>query len=195
MSDSLRIAVAEDEADMRDFYSKMLVRLGHEVVGVAENGVELVALCHDTRPDLVLTDIEMPEMDGLTAVSEICAERSVPVILVTAHHQDSFVERARREHVLAYLVKPIKASDLSPAIALAMQRFEELQTLQKEADGLRQALDDRKLIERAKGILMMRAQIDEPTAFRRLQKLSNERNVKLIEIARNIIDAEKAFSG
>jgi response regulator NasT len=193
MTTSLRIAVAEDEADMRDFYRKMLPRLRHEVIAVAENGAELIECCREDEPDLIITDIEMPGTDGLDAIEAVCRERPVPVILVTAHHDEKFIQRARREHVLAYLIKPIKAADLGPAIALAMQRFSEFKALQSEADGLRQALEDRKLIERAKGILMKRAELDEPTAFRRLQKISNDRNVKLVEVARSIVEANEAF--
>lgn len=195
MSLHLRIAVADDEADMRDFYCKILPRLGHEVVTAAKSGTQLVEQCRSTRPDLIVTDIKMPDLDGIEAVQEICREQPVPVILVSAHHELEFVDRARKQHILAYLVKPIKAADLEPAIMLAMQRYGEFKALQKEADDLRQALDDRKLIERAKGILMKRGGLDEPDAFRKLQKLSSDKNLKMVEIAKTILTAEEAFTG
>ncbi len=190
----LRIAVADDEPDMRDFFCKVLGYLGYEVVAVAANGRELVDQCRVTMPDLVITDIVMPEMDGLDALDEICHEQAIPAILVTAHNDSKFVQRAIHKRVLAYLVKPIKREDLEPAITLAMQRYKEFQALQKQTDDLRQALEDRKLIERAKGILMHRARMEEPDAFRRLQKLSSEKNRKMVEIARTIIEADEAMA-
>ena len=194
MSEQLRIAVADDEADMRDFYRKILPRLGYDVVACAENGVQLVEECRRCDPDLVLTDIKMPEMDGLDAIQRIGNEKPVPVIVVSAYHDAEFLDRARRDHVLAYLVKPIKAADLEPAITLARQRFAEFVALQRQSDDLRQALEDRKLIERAKGILMKHSDLSEPAAFSRMQKLASEKNLKLVELARTIITANEAFT-
>jgi response regulator NasT len=190
----LRIAVADDEPDMRDFLQKLLTHLGHEVVAVAADGEDLVRQCRDTRPNLIITDLAMPRLDGLSAVRQITKERPIPVIVVSAYHDDELIRRALQEQVLAYLVKPIKAVDLPPAIALAMQRFREFEALHRQADDLRQAIEDRKLIERAKGTLMARAGLSEPDAFRRLQTLSNEKNLKMVEIARMIVTAEEAFS-
>lgn len=190
----LRIATADDEPDMRDFFRVVLPRLGYDVVAVAENGADLVRQCRAVQPDLVITDLAMPELDGLAAVREICRERPVPVIIVSAHHDAEQIQRALHEQVLAYLVKPIKAVDLPPAIALAMQRFREFEALHKQADSLRQAIEDRKLIERAKGALMTRAGLSEPDAFRRLQVLSNEKNLKMVEVARMIVTAEEAYA-
>jgi response regulator NasT len=190
----LRIAVADDEPDMRDFLQKLLTHLGHEVVAVAADGEDLVRRCRDTRPNLIITDLAMPRLDGLSAVRQITKERPIPVIVVSAYHDDELIRRALQEQVLAYLVKPIKAVDLPPAIALAMQRFREFEALHRQADDLRQAIEDRKLIERAKGTLMARAGLSEPDAFRRLQTLSNEKNLKMVEIARMIVTAEEAFS-
>jgi len=190
----LRIAVADDEADMRDFYSKMLPHLGHDVVSVAETGIELIENCRKKQPDLIITDIKMPDRDGLDAVKEITRDTPIPVILVSAYHDQEFIDRSLREQVLAFLVKPINAADLEPAISIAMQRFSEFQALQNEATNLRQTLEDRKLIERAKGILMKRGKIDEQSAFRTLQKLSSAKNQKMVEIAKSILTAEEAFS-
>ncbi len=194
MTRALRIVVADDESEMRDYFQDTLMSLGHEVVGTAENGEELVELCKSFEPDLAITDIKMPDMDGIEAANRIRDHRPLPVILVSAFHDPELIERALQDHVLAYLVKPIKQADLVTAMALAMRRFQEFQALHQQADDLRQALEDRKLIERAKGVLMKRAALDEPDAFRRLQKLSNDKNQKLVEIARMIVTAEEAMS-
>jgi response regulator NasT len=195
MNQPLRIAVADDEPDMRDYFQKILPRLGHRVVAVATTGAELVEQCRVAHPDLVITDIKMPDRDGIDAATEIYKDRPVPVILVSAYHDAELIRRAEADHVLGYLVKPIKQADLEPTIALALRRFEQFQELRKEAADLRQALEDRKVIERAKGILMKRAQLDEQDAFRRLQKTASERNLKLIEAARMIVTADEAFAG
>ncbi len=192
MSTPLRIAVADDEPDMQLYFQKCLRRLGHQVVSVAGNGKELVEHCRDHRPDLVITDIKMPEMDGIDAAVQIYKEMAVPVILVSAYHDPDLVRRAEVDHIMGYLVKPIKQADLPPAIALAMRRFEQFQALEKEATGLRQALEDRKVIERAKGVLMKGAGLDETEAFRRLQKLASAQNRKLVEVAQAVLAGDKA---
>jgi len=193
MNRKLSIAVADDEPRMREFFRKALERLGHEVVGEAGTGLELIDICRATKPELIITDIQMPEMDGLDAVAVLARERAIPVILVSAYHDDIYIEKARQNHILAYLIKPITDTDLQPAITIAMDRFREFQTLQKEADGLKQALEDRKLIERAKGILMKRTGLQEPEAFRRLQKIATSKSMKLVEVARTIVTAEEAM--
>ena len=193
MSTSLRIAVADDEPDMRDYFQKCLRRLGHQVVAVAQDGRELVEQCRAARPDLVITDIKMPDMDGLDAAAAIYQTLTVPIIIVSAYYDPELIERAGRNHIAAYLVKPIKQGDLETAIALAVQRFEEFQALHQEAADLRQALEDRKLIERAKGLLMRKAGLDEQEAFRRLQQLSRNKNRKMSEIAQIILMAEEAY--
>jgi len=195
MSRALRIAVADDEVDMRDYFRKILPLLGHEVVAAAENGRQLVEQCRALRPDLVITDIKMPDMDGIDAAAQIYRDGPIPVILVSAYHDAEFIRRAEADHILAYLVKPIKQADLEPAIGLAIRRFEQFQALRKEAADLKQALEDRKVIERAKGILMKKANLGEHDAFRRLQKLASDKNRKLVEIAHMILTAEEAFGG
>jgi response regulator NasT len=193
VNSSLRIAVADDEPDMRDFFEKMLPLCGHQVVSLAETGRELVQHCRDLKPDLVITDIKMPDMDGIEASMEICRERPVPVILVSAYHDPELIERAEGDHVLAYLVKPIGKVDLQPAIAVAVRRFNELETLRRETSDLRQALSDRKVIEQAKGILMRVTGIAEKDAFRRLQELAAEKNQKLIDAANTVVSLDKAL--
>lgn len=194
MTHVLRIAVADDEPRMLQFYDMALGQLGHEVVVKAENGRMLLEECRIKRPDLVITDIKMPEMDGLEAVTLLRNEQPIPVILVSAFNDSDYVEKAVRNHVLAYLIKPIKKEDLGPAISLVMQRFKEFQTLRQEAADLRQALEDRKVIEQAKGILMKRAGLSEPDAFKRLQLLSSQKSRKMIEVAKMLVMAEEAFS-
>jgi response regulator NasT len=193
MSQSLRIAVADDEPDMREYFQKILPKLGHTVVSAAATGKELVEHCQMHQPDLVISDIKMPDMDGIDAATEIYRQHAIPVILVSAYHDAKLIDRAESDHILAYLVKPIKQADLEPAIGLAMRRFAQFQSLRKEATDLRQALADRKIIERAKGVLMKRAKLDEQDAFRRLQKLASEKNRKLVDIASMIVTADEAL--
>lgn len=194
MTQPLRIAVADDEPLMRRWYENTLTKLGHQVVVSASDGEEVVQQCRRERPDLLISDIEMPNMDGLAAADKIREDVPIPIILVSAHHDPEFVDRALQSHVLAYLVKPIKQPDLETAITLVMRRFQEFRVLEQQADSLTKTLEDRKLIERAKGILMQRVGLDEPAAFKRLQKISQDKNQKLVDAARTIIDAEQAFA-
>ncbi len=141
--------------------------LGHRVVIVAGTGRELVEKCRDQHPDLVITDISMPDMDGIDAAGQIYRDGPIPVILVSAHTDVDLIRRAEANHILSYLVKPIKQADLEPSIAIGMRRFKQFQELRPEAVDLKQALEDRKLIERAKGLLMKKASLDEVVDGRR----------------------------
>jgi response regulator NasT len=195
MKRALRIVVADDEADVRDYFAEILPDMGHTVVGVAATGAALVEQCRATDPDLIITDVRMPDGDGIAAVKTYTAERFVPAVLVTAFTDEAILDQARDAQVFAYLVKPIGRPQLESAITIAWQRYEEFLNLQQEATNLRQALADRKLIERAKGILMKQAALDEEAAFKRLQKLSRDENKKLADIAQMIITAQRAFGG
>jgi two-component system, response regulator PdtaR len=190
---ALRIVVADDEPDMREYFRKVLPRLGHNVVAAASTGEELIEQCRALRPDLVITDIKMPGMDGIDTAKTVYAEVPLPFILVSAYSDAALIQRAEEDHILAYLVKPIKQADLEPAIALAMRRFEQFEALRREASDLRQALEDRKIIERAKGILMRRLQLDEEEAYRRLRRVASDRNQKLVTLARTIGQADEVF--
>jgi response regulator NasT len=192
MTASLRIVVADDEPDMRDYFRKILPRLGHTVVAAAATGTELIAQCRAHRPDLVITDIKMPDMDGIDAATELYGEMPLPVILVSAYSDAALIERAEADHILAYLVKPIKQTDLEPAIGLAMRRFEQFEALRREAADMRQALADRKIIERAKGLVMKELALGEADAFRQLQRAAMERRVTLVEMARLVIGSTKS---
>jgi response regulator NasT len=189
----VRIAVADDDRDIREYLVEVLPRLGHEVVASASNGRELVEQVRRTRPDLVITDIKMPETDGIELATQINRERQVPVILLSAHHDNEMVRRAAADHIMAYLIKPVNEADLKTAIPIALLRFRHFQTLSEEAATLRQSLEDRKLIEKAKGILMRRLRIDEEDAFRRLRMLASSQNRKLVEVGREVASAEEVF--
>jgi response regulator NasT len=191
-AEHLCVAVADDERDIREYLQEMLPRLGCEVAAVAA-GRQLVELARLTAPDLILTDIKMPDMDGISAAQEINRERPTPVILLSAHHEEDLVRRAAEANVMSYLVKPINEADLRTAIPLAMARFRERQSLAAEAAQLRQALEDRKRIEKAKGILMKRLGIDEPEAFRRMRMLASSHNRKLVEVAQEVSGADEVF--
>src|SRR4051812_45413664 len=194
MTQPLNIVVADDERDTREYLEELVGRLGHKVTAVA-TGRELVEQSHALRPDLIVTDIKMPDLDGIEAASVVNREGDVPVILVSAHHDAELIARTQATHIMAYLVKPVKPADVQTAIAVALARFGQYKLVRQEAATLRQALEDRKLIERAKGIVMKRGRVDEPEAFRRLQRLASDHNLKLIEIARAILTAEEVFQG
>ncbi len=189
----VRIAVADDEPDMREYFQKILPRLGFEVVAVAENGRELVELCRTHHPDVVITDIKMPQLDGIEAAKAICENEPIPVVLVSAHHQPELIERAGADHAMAYLVKPVKQADLEPAIAIARSRFAELMRLQQETADLRQALADRIILEQAKRAIMKKAGVGEQAAFARLHSISRRENQKLVAVAEAILLANDAF--
>jgi len=193
MSLSLKIAIAEDEDDLRIDLQETLEELGHQVVLTANNGKEFVEKIRQADVDLLITDIRMPEMDGLTAIEEIRETCPVPIVILSAFNDEEFLQRAMKQWVLAYLVKPVNEKSLQTSIELAVQRFRELKALQDQTSNLQQALEDRKTIERAKGILMERAELSEADAFRRLQLLSSEKNQKMIEVARTIVEADIAF--
>jgi response regulator NasT len=194
MSRSLRIVVADDHADTRESYHLLLPALGHAVVGEAATGKELVERCCALRPDLVISDIKMPDMDGIEAAARIYRECPAAVILVTGHRDPELVERALASHALAYLVKPVRPEELAPAIALAVHRFAEFEAVRKEAEALRQSLEERKVIERAKGVIMRRLGVDEQDAYRRLKRCATDRNRKMSDYAREVLRAEEVFA-
>jgi response regulator NasT len=187
MTRPLRIAIADDEPDMRDYFARILPLLGHRVVAVAADGEELVEKCLQTQPDLVITDVKMPRLDGIDAAVRLYEQMPVPVILVSAYHGRETINRAEADHVMAYLVKPIKQADLAPAIALATHRFEQFEQLRQEAADLKEAFEDRRVIEQAKGVLMAKESLDEAAAFQRLQQIAGDGGVKLVEAARGVV--------
>ena len=188
----LRIAVADDEGFMRKYMQTILPRLGHEVVAVAETGRELVAQCQEFRPDLVITDVSMPEMDGLDAAVAIYRDRPLPIIVISGFHGPELIERTVVAHVMAYMVKPIKQSDLEPVIALAMRRFEQLQKLQDETVSLRDRLQEHEIVDRALQVLMRWARHCQGQALARLEQMAKDQNLTLTEIAERIVTADEA---
>jgi two-component system, response regulator PdtaR len=190
---SLRIAVADDERDMRQFFGELLPHLGHNVVAVAETGRQLVERCRADPPDLVITDIKMPDMDGLAAVAEMNRDRPVPVILVSAYHDAELLAQATADYVMSYLVKPVKPVDVQAAIVMAATRFEHFQKARQDAEGLRKALEERKLIEQAKGIVMRRLQVDEADAYRLMRECSSHHNWKMVDVTRKVLESEAIF--
>jgi response regulator NasT len=190
----LRVVIGEDEPDAQYLLQKALDALGHDVVGVAANGAELIDFVHRQRPDLVVADLRMPRVDGLEAARSICGDMPVPVIVVSAYQEEELLERAGDcPNVMAYLAKPVAATDLRPAIAVALKRFEQVQAVREEAADLRQALEDRKVIERAKGLLTRRLRLDEDEAFRRLRRAASLSNRKLADVAAEVLKADRIF--
>jgi response regulator NasT len=190
---SLRIAIADDEPDTLEFLHEAVEHMGHQVVAESEDGRKLADLCKAARPDMVLADIKMPGLDGLDLAREINRDRPTPVILISGHHEDEVLSRLGIDSVMGYLIKPIKEADLKVAITVARSRFQQYMLVSKEAADLRQALEDRKITERAKGILMRRLRLDEEEAFRRLRKFSSDNNRKLSDIAQRVVGADEIF--
>jgi response regulator NasT len=166
---------------------EMLTNLGYLVVGEANDGRSAVNMARELRPDLVIMDIKMPDMDGIEAAQVLTAEKVAPVLLLTAYSQQDLIERAKEAGVVGYLVKPFRESNLAPAVEITLSRFQEFQTVQKEAEDLKEALEARKVVDRAKGILMDSQGLTEQDAFRRIQKMSMNTRRPMKEIAEAII--------
>ncbi len=188
--ETLRVLIADDESIRLLSLRAQLQALGHRVIAEASNGQEAVVLARALEPDLAIMDIKMPTMDGIEAAERITQDRPIPIILLTAYSEAQLVERAAQANIAAYLMKPVAAEDLLPAITLALTRFRQFQALRQEVDDLREALEARKLIERAKGILMRRLDLTEDEAFRRLQRQSQDTNRRLADVAQAIVTAD-----
>ncbi len=186
-----KILIAEDNTRTRLSLKSQLETLGFEVVGTAENGQDAVEKALELRPDLIIMDVKMPQMDGIEASRTITAKNPVAIILLTGLSSDDLAARALDAGVCAYLVKPISKNQLEPAIKLALARYEEFKSLKTEVSNLKDAIETRKLVERAKGILMKRCNIPEDEAFKLLQMHSQKENKKMREIAETIISASK----
>jgi len=161
---------------------------GYDVVGEASNGEEAVALARELKPDVVVMDVKMPVMDGITAAEHIAKERLAPVVLLTAFSQTELVERARDAGAMAYVVKPFTPADLLPAVEIAASRFVEIRALENEIADINERMETRKTVERAKGILMEKMQLNEPEAFRWIQKTSMDRRLTMREVAEAVIE-------
>ncbi|MBK8867082.1 MAG: response regulator [Dermatophilaceae bacterium] len=183
----LRLVVAEDEALIRMDLAEMLVEAGYDVVGQASNGEQAVTLTRELRPDLVLLDVKMPVLDGISAADMIGSESLAPVVMLTAFSQRELVERATEAGVMAYVVKPFTVADLTPAIDVARSRWLQLRTLEGEIADLADRLETRKLVDRAKGLLMSQLSVSEPDAFRWIQKTAMDRRLSMREVAELVI--------
>jgi AmiR/NasT family two-component response regulator len=183
-----RVVIAEDEALIRLDLREMLEEEGYSVVGEAGDGETAVKLAVEHRPDLVILDVKMPILDGISAAERIARERLAPVLMLTAFSQRELVEGARDAGAMAYLVKPFSKSDLVPAIEMAVSRFTELKQLESEIADLSQRLETRKLVDRAKSVLQTKYGLSEPSAFRWIQKTSMDRRMTMQAVARAVID-------
>ena len=183
-----RVLIAEDEALIRLDLSEMLAEEGFEVVGQAVDGEQAVTMATELRPDLVIMDVKMPKKDGIDAAAEIVGEQIAPVVILTAFSQRELIERARDAGAMAYLVKPFSKSDLLPAIELAVARYAETSALRAEVADISQRLEARKIIDRAKGLLMTHQKMTEPEAFRWIQRTAMDRRTSMQAIAQAVLE-------
>jgi len=186
----VRILVAEDETIIRLDLVEMLTEAGYEVIAQAENGAVAVELAKQHKPDLAILDVKMPEMDGITAAEQIIL--LAPVLMLTAFSQRELVERARDAGVMAYVVKPFSINDLVPAIEIAISRHKQMKSLESEVADIYERLETRKVIDRAKGILMKAMSLSEPESFSWIQKTAMDRRISMKEVANAIISPEAA---
>ena len=186
-----RVLVAEDEALIRLDLVELLTDEGFEVIGQAADGEEAVKLARELRPDLVIMDVKMPKMDGITAAEAIAGERIAPIVMLTAFSQRDLVERARDAGAMAYVVKPFDASDVIPAIEIAIGRFAEIKAIEDELASLEDRFESRKIIDQAKGILQEGLGLSEPEAFRWIQKTAMDLRKSMREVAEGVISHRK----
>ena len=187
MEEALRVVVAEDEGLIRMDVVATLQEAGYNVVGEGADGEEAIKLATELEPDLVVMDIKMPKLDGISAAEKI-AELKIPVVLLTAFSQADLVARAAEAGAMAYVTKPFKPSDLLPAVQIALSRHEELTSLEAEIADLNDRLETRKLMDRAKGLLQTKMKLSEPDAFRWIQKASMDRRLTMAQVAKAVIE-------
>jgi response regulator NasT len=185
-----RILIAEDNDLVSLTLEEQLKDLGYEVIGIARSGTEALHLAQRLNPDLIIMDIRMPEMDGTEAAARIRKQRPVPVVMLTAYSDKDNIRKADAAGALAYLVKPVSENDLKPAIDIALSRFADMREAEQRRDEYYYQLEARKLIERAKGILMQRLALTEREAYERLRQRARDKRIKMSEIAQAIIEAE-----
>jgi len=186
----IRILVAEDETIIRLDLVEMLSEAGYEVIAQAENGAVAIELAKQHKPDLAILDVKMPEVDGITAAEQIISIS--PVLMLTAFSQRELIERARDAGVMAYVVKPFSINDLVPAIEIAISRHKQMKSLEAEVADIYERLESRKVIDRAKGILMKALNLSEPEAFSWIQKTAMDRRISMKEVAAAVIDPSLA---
>ncbi len=189
-----RVLIAEDEALIRLDLAEMLTEEGFDVVGQAGDGEEAVSLATSLRPDVVIMDVKMPKKDGIDAAAEIVNDQIAPVVMLTAFSQRDLIERARDAGAMAYLVKPFNQADLLPAIELAVARYAEMVALRDEVADVNARLETRKLVDRAKGLLMTNQKMTEPEAFRWIQRTAMDRRTSMQVVAQAVLDGLGAKS-
>lgn len=191
---NLRVLVVEDEGLVAAGLRGQLEDIGHQVVGLAKDGDEAVRLASKLQPDLIIMDIRIPKIDGIEAARAIVDQEAVPIVFLTAYPDDDFVRRAGESGAMAYLLKPVNQRALGSTIEVALARFKELDALRREVSDLKEALETRKLVEQAKGILMKRLQLSEAEAFRRLQQKSRSKRTSLKMVASMVLRADELLA-
>jgi response regulator NasT len=190
-----QVLIVEDDTLISMGLKAQLEKAGHQVVGQAASAVDGLRLFREQKPDLLLVDIQLNGDDGITLLTQLLKERRVPAIIITAYSDRELIDRATAAGVFGYLIKPVSPEALEAQIAVAVQRFAEQEKLQQEKQALSQTLEERKLVERAKGIFMRRLNLDEPEAHKRLQQESQKRRIPMGELARRIIESEEMLGG
>ena len=188
----IRVIIADDESVIRADLREMLTNLGYLVVGEVGDGQSAVNVARELKPDVVIMDIKMPDLDGIEAAKILTQEKVAPVLLLTAYSQRDLIDRAKEAGVVGYLVKPFREQEIVPAIEIALERFKEFRELEKEVGNLRETLETRKIVDRAKGLLMDQQGLSEAEAFRKIQKMSMNTRKPMKDIAEAIILAQEA---
>lgn len=195
IQESCRIYFAHGDDAVRPVVSEMIKTLDHHLELVTDSGRELIAAVNESRPDLLISGVRLSDMDGIEALIECSKEEPVPGIIISKETDQDKVERALQDHVMAYLAEPVQQSDLRPAIFLVLARFKQFQELREENEELKESLARRKLVERAKGLLMKRSGLDEDEAYRKLQRMATDKRAKIGDIARTLVEADELLAG
>jgi two-component system, response regulator PdtaR len=195
MNRSCKVLIADDERPVAAGLQGQLEALGYDVVAVVDDGQRAIEVCRRTLPDVVMMDIEMPGLDGLSAARQIAEDPGTPVIILTAHGHPNLVDQAVQDGVIQYLLKPVTSPSLHAAIQTAVARSREVKGLRESVQALELTLRERKLIERAKGILMTRKNLSEPEAFRYLQRQSQDRRMPMAKLAESVVQADELLEG
>jgi AmiR/NasT family two-component response regulator len=191
----IRVIIADDESVIRADLREMLTNLGYLVVGEVGDGQSAVNVARELKPDVVIMDIKMPDLDGIEAAKILTQEKVAPVLLLTAYSQRDLIDRAKEAGVVGYLVKPFREQEIVPAIEIALERFKEFRELEKEVGNLRETLETRKIVDRAKGLLMDQQGLSEAEAFRKIQKMSMNSRKSMKEVAEAVLLAHQVQNG
>lgn len=190
----LKIALAHGMADAREVIHAALVLAEYEDIWICQTAAELIATTIEREPDLIITGVDLPDMDGPTALIEISKSRTIPAIIVTRLQSLELVQRALEDHVMAYMIEPVKPEEIVPTILLVTRRFEQFKELEAENQSLKQALSDRKVIERAKGVLMKQRGLDEEAAYKQLRRQATDNRIRMVEAAEYLLADERLLN-